>query len=496
MKKHIITFLSATLLGIASFAQVNDLPRSTPEREGVPSHVVSTLLDSLFAIPQTNIHSVMMLRNGKVIAEVYPTPFKAEYQHTQYSCSKTFVSAAIGLAVDANLLRVTDRVATFFPDKLPDEVSPELAAMSIHDLLIMASGIDPDGSLRANNINWIEPLLAKTVKTPGKEFKYDSLCTYLLSAIVQKVTGKTVLSYLQENIFNELHIEKVSWEESPEGITTGGWGLFIQPESLAKMGQLLLQKGSWNGKQLLSEAWVNQMMHSHIDTGDGRYYGYQMWEASKDGAFRADGRFGQYIVVMPKQDMVVVVTQCSNAPNPWLITRLLAPVVQKEVLITDKDYENLQLKLQKYSYPTVGGKAKSSIAKKLSGKSFILADNQFGWRKISFEQGDKQLLVVITNEQGIRSELSSGYRHWNTSWTEAHPPYSMNAQQKFKGIEGPFAVAACYGWSSTNTLRLNLQYVNWISALDVTLTFKDNSVSFSVHKNYESDVPQFTGSYK
>ena len=214
----------------------------------------------------------------------------------------------MGLAIDANLLRVTDRVATFFPESLPAEVSPELASMTIHDLLIMASGIDPDGNLRADNTYWIKPLLAKTVKTPGKIFKYDSLCTYLLSAIVQQVTGKTVLAYLQEKIFSDLHINKVSWEESPEGVTTGGWGLYMQPESLAKMGQLLLQKGQWNGKQLISEAWVNQMMRTHIDTGDGRGYGYQMWEASKDGAYRADGRFGQYIVVMPKQDMVVVIT--------------------------------------------------------------------------------------------------------------------------------------------------------------------------------------------
>lgn len=494
MKKHIITTLLASLLMASQvFSQVNELPRSTPEREGVPSHVVSALLDSLFAIPQTDIHSVMMLRHGNVIAEVYPEPYKAEYQHTQYSCSKTFVSAAVGLAVDANLLRITDRVATFFPDKLPVEVSPELASMTIHDLLIMASGIDPDGNLRAENEQWVKPMLAKPVKTPGKLFKYDSLCTYLLSAIVQQVTGKTVFALLQEKIFKDLHIEKVSWEESPEGITTGGWGLFIQPESLAKMGQLLLQKGKWNGKQLLSESWVGQMMQTHIDTGDGRGYGYQMWEASKDGAYRADGRFGQYIVVMPKQDMVVVITQCSNSPNPWVVSRLLAPAVQAGALMTDKGYQALQKQLQSYRYPTINGKAKSSITKQLNGKTFKLSDNQFGWRNISFQQGDKQLTVVITNEQGISSELSAGFRHWDTIWTAAYPPYSMNARQKFKGIEGPFAVSACYAWSATNTLHLNLQYVNWISALDVTFTFQGDNVQVTVHKNYEPDVPQFTG---
>lgn len=497
MKNNILlSLLVCFLFSNTVFSQVNELPRSTPEQEGVPSQAVSALLDSLFSIPQTDIHSVMMLRHGKVIAEVYPEPFKAEYQHTQYSCSKTFVSAAVGLAVDANLLRVSDRVATFFPDKLPAEVSPELASMTVHDLLIMASGIDPDGNLRAENSCWIKPLLAKPVKTPGKLFKYDSLCTYLLSAIVQQVTGKTVLAYLQEKIFKELHIEKVSWEESPEGITTGGWGLFIQPESLAKMGQLLLQKGKWNDKQLISEAWVNQMMHTHIDTGDGRGYGYQMWEASKDGAFRADGRFGQYIVVMPKQDMVVVITQCSNSPNPWVVSRVLAPAVQSGSINLGKDYASLQKKLQSYSYPTVTGKAKSNMANRLTGKTFKLEDNQFGWQDICFGQGDKEMTIVITDQQGKRAELSAGYKYWNTIWTASRPPYSMNAQQKFKGIEGDFAVAASYGWTSANTLRLNLQYVNWISALDLTLSFQGDTVHITVHKNYEPDVPQFTGRIK
>jgi CubicO group peptidase (beta-lactamase class C family) len=493
MKQITTTLLAFLLLASQAIAQVNDLPRSTPEREGVPSSAISALLDSLFAIPQTDIHSVMVLRHGKVIAEVYPEPFQAEYQHTQYSCSKTFVSAAVGLAVDANLLRVTDRVATFFPGKLPESVTPELASMTIHDLLIMASGIDPDGNLRAENTYWVKPLLAKPVSTPGKLFKYDSLCTYLLSAIVQQVTGKTVLAYLQEKIFQDLHIEKVSWEESPEGITTGGWGLFIQPESLAKMGQLLLQKGRWNGKQLLSESWVSQMMHTHIDTGDGRGYGYQMWEASKDGAFRADGRFGQYIVVMPKQDMVVVITQCSNSPNPWIVSRILAPVVQPGALMADKGHQALQKQLQSYRYPTPSGKAKSSVAKSIAGKTYQLSDNQFGWRSISIVPNDKQLTVVITNDQGIRSELSAGYHEWHTTWTPAKPPYSMNAQQKFKGIDGDFAVAASYAWSSTNALHLNLQYINWISALDVMLTFQGQSVNLTVHKNYEPDVPNITG---
>ena len=103
------------------------------------------------------------------------------------------------------------------------------------------------------------------------------------------------------------------------------------------------------------------------------------------------------------------------------------------------------------------------------------------------------MTIVITDQQGKRAEISAGYKCWNTIWTASRPPYSMNAQQKFKGIEGDFAVAASYGWVSNNTLHLNLQYVNWISALNLTLTFQGDTVQITVHKNYEPDVPLFSG---
>ena len=162
--RHIIQFFIGLLFfSSTAWAQVHELPRSTPEAEGIPSSAISLFLDSLTSYPHSDIHSVMILRHGKVVAELYPEPYKAEYRHTMYSCSKTF----IGIAVDENRLRVTYRVATFFPELLPEEISPELAAMTIHDLLIMASGVDPDGTIRAENDDWIKVYLSKPVSTPG-----------------------------------------------------------------------------------------------------------------------------------------------------------------------------------------------------------------------------------------------------------------------------------------------------------------------------------------
>ena len=191
------------LLGtLAVHAQINELPRSTPEAEGVPSKAVTALFDSLMALPKTDIHSVVVVRHGKVIGEIYPAPFAPEYRHTMYSCSKTFVGAAVGLAIADNRLRLTDRVGAFFPELLPDSVSANLADMTVRDLLTMTSGVTPDWNMRNLTPDWIRTFLAKPVKTPGKKFEYDSISTYMLSAIVQKVTGMTLLDYLKQKLFH------------------------------------------------------------------------------------------------------------------------------------------------------------------------------------------------------------------------------------------------------------------------------------------------------
>ena len=155
-------------------AQTNELPRSTPEEQGVPSKALTALFDSLHALPLTDMHAVVVMRHGKVIGEMYPQPFAPEYRHTMYSCSKTFVGVAVGLAIADNRLRVEDRVATFFPELLPENVSPELASMTVRHLLMMSSGVKPDWNMRSRGTEWIRTFLSKPVVKPG-EYAYDSM---------------------------------------------------------------------------------------------------------------------------------------------------------------------------------------------------------------------------------------------------------------------------------------------------------------------------------
>ena len=289
-------------------AQVNELPRSTPEAEGVPSKAIMALFDSLTTLPRTDIHSVMVIRHGKVIGEIYPAPFAPEYSQTVYSCSKTFVGAAVGLAIAENRLALTDRVVTFFPEFLPDSISGNLAAMTVHNLLNMSSGITPDWDMRSYHTDWIRAYLSKPVKTPGKQFEYDSMSAYLLSTIIQKVTGMTLLDYLKLKLFTPMNITDVAWEVSPEGFNTGGWGLYIQSESLAKFGLLLLNRGAWEGKQILPASWVEHMPKKQMDTYDDESYGYLLWLCEYPGSVCIDGALGLYVMIIPDKDMVVVIT--------------------------------------------------------------------------------------------------------------------------------------------------------------------------------------------
>lgn len=470
--------LALLTLPLSVPAQTGDLPRATPESQGVPSEAVAALLDSLTALPRTEMHAIMVLRHGRVIAEAYPAPFAAEYRHTLYSASKTFTAAAVGLAVYENRLRLTDRVAALFPDRLPESVSPELAAMTVRDLLTMTSGITPDWVMRNLGSDWIRTYLAKPVKQPGEAFEYDSICTYLLSAIIRQVTGMQLLDYLKLKLFDPMHITEVAWEVSPEGYNTGGWGLHIQCESMAKFGQLLLDGGRWEGRQLLPEAWVAEMTALQQETG-GEGYGYQTWLCDYPGAVRADGAYGQTILVIPDKDMVVAYTQCTTLDalrHRQLVWRLLLPEVREEPLAEGKGWQQLERRMAAYEHPVVGGKATAAPAKRLDGRTILLEKNSLGWKSIAFAFRPKAVEMRVEGDDGSLCTVPFGYRTWTTGEIDAWPPYSIEAVGRFTGLERPFHVAGSYGWSG-KTLRLKAHYVDWITSLEIALDLADESAA-------------------
>ena len=208
MKRFGIVAIAAILMAGEAEGQTSALERATPESQGVPSEAVVGWFDSLMNVDATEIHGAMLLRHGKVIGEMHPKPFRAEYGHTLFSCSKVFTAAAIGIAVGENRLRVSDRVATFFPELLPDSIGDWLAKLTIRDLLTMQSGFEPTNAVRTKETEWVKKCLGgKMVAQPGEKFAYDSMNTYLLSAIISRVTGEKMVDYLRPRLFEPMGIE-------------------------------------------------------------------------------------------------------------------------------------------------------------------------------------------------------------------------------------------------------------------------------------------------
>ena len=321
----VLVALTACKNSVKSTAEVIDLPRAeTPDS-------VNKAMEGFFqaaADDSMDIHSVMIVRDGNVIYSHWQSEGVDSVPHVLHSVSKTFTATAVGLAIAEGKMALTDKVIDFFPDKLPAEVSDNLKAMTVRDLLTMSCGHDVEPSGRNAEQDWVTVFLAHpVVHEPGTFYLYNSIGTYMLSAIVQEVTGEKIVDYLTPRLFEPLHIDKPRWEESPQGINCGGWGLYLKTEDMAKMGQLLLQKGEWNGKQLIPAEWVAEMSKKQVEsinpgtrkedaeakgmtkeTSDWMQgYGYQMWRC-RPGCFRADGARGQYIIVVPDKNAVVAIT--------------------------------------------------------------------------------------------------------------------------------------------------------------------------------------------
>lgn len=309
-----IAFLLAAIP--RSYAADGPLPRATPEAEGISSQAIVDFVKAADTSVNT-FNSFMILRHGKVIAEGWWKPDSSDRPHVLNSVSKSFNATAIGLAIHEHKLKLDDPVLKFFAADAPAVISDNLKAMKVRDLLTMSGGHDVEPKATADGPS-VKQFLAQPVPhQPGTHFLYNTMGSYVLSSIITKVTGQTALEYLKPRLFTPLGIQDPRWDASTEGNSLGGYGLYLRTEDIAKFGQLYLQKGRWNGKQLVPRRWVEQATsrqianenESHAKIGPDwiEGYGFQFWRC-RHNAFRADGAGGQFIVVMPDQDVVVAIT--------------------------------------------------------------------------------------------------------------------------------------------------------------------------------------------
>jgi CubicO group peptidase (beta-lactamase class C family) len=308
-------------LAVVPFARAGSpLPLATPESQGVSSKAIADYIEA--ADKQVNtMHSVMVVRHGKVIAEAWWKPEAPDTTHVLASLSKSFTSTAVGLAISEGKLSLDDHLLKFFPNDAPAEPSDNLKAVTVRDLLTMTGGHDTEPRAARGGPSVKTFLAHPFVHKPGTHFQYNTMGTYTLSAIVTKVTGQTVLDYLKPRLFTPLGIEDETWDASSEGNSLGDYGLKLFTEDIAKFGQLYLQKGKWNGKQLVPEQWVEQAtskqvpndQESHAKMGGDWTQGYcfQFWRCTHN-AFRGDGAAGQFCVVIPDKDTVIAITAQTN----------------------------------------------------------------------------------------------------------------------------------------------------------------------------------------
>ncbi|WP_438431585.1 serine hydrolase domain-containing protein [Gorillibacterium sp. sgz500922] len=272
-----------------------------------------------FTDKNLHVHSVRVLKEGEPFGQWDRTRDERRLLH---SVSKSFTSLAVGLAIADAKLTLATRLREYFPRQTAKRPSGGAAYfpgdLCLYDLLRMASGHDHPPlwedereALSAAGRDWAEHYLSLPLdRRPGEQFTYSSGDTYMISALFQAAVGETVRDYLAPRLFEPLGIESVRWDASPQGITLGCTGLYLSAEELSRFGQLLLQKGRWNGEQLVPADWIDFVSRRHIDNGGegdwGVGYGCQFW-LCRHGAYRADGAHGQFCLVLPEHQAVVAI---------------------------------------------------------------------------------------------------------------------------------------------------------------------------------------------
>jgi CubicO group peptidase (beta-lactamase class C family) len=460
------------------------LPRSTPLAEGVEPAAVRRLVDRLDRIE--DVHSVLVLRHGRVIAESWWHPYSADRPHSMFSVSKSFTSTAVGIAVHEGLLTLDDRVIDLLPDDAPTDPSEHLRAMRVRDLLTMATGHSAstmDGINRTISLpggRWARAILAEPVEhEPGTRFVYNTGATHLLSAILHRLTGERLLDYLTPRLLAPLGITHAEWEQDPDGIDAGGYGLSITSEEMAAFGQLYLQGGVWEGERLVPAEWVAAATVKQVENGPSDWpdwnegYGYQFWQC-RHGAYRADGAFGQYVLVWPEKDMVITTTSgLSDLPSVLeAVWDTLLPddawVTRADAEVPALDQPDTALSFES-ALRTPAGAESSPIEESLLGVTYELAPNPLGFSALALgRDADGRTEVTFTADE-LDHHVRFGHGEWSPG-TCSLPG-------------APADVAGAAAWTDESTLRGRMVFLDTPFEWRLELRFTDEEVAVQIDQN-------------
>ena len=482
------------------------LPRSTPEAQGVSSAMIAAMIRELAGYPALDMHQLMIVRHGSVISECSFYPYKTGVWHASYSLCKSITGLAVGMLVDDGKLKLTDPITGFFKNRSSRILQRNV---TIEHLLTMTSGVDFHESGVFSGDNWVKSYLSSMVSgTPGTVFDYNSLNSYMLSAIVTQVTGESMMDFLAPRLWKPLGISNVFWESCPKGITKGGWGLFICPEDVAKIGQMMLQHGSWQGEQIISQDWLAEMTRKQVevpaDAGNG--YGFHVWTADRPGGFAFNGMLGQNLIAYPDIDMLIVTNAGSNE---LFQNSLIIDTVQKyfgvgyqpadKLPANKKQYEALKKteaetidgsqtvpifsldNLKKQTQERIESTVENQYKKLLNKKSYDLESvraglyplmlqvfhNNFtyGVRALSFQK-ERSGFYVTFYEGGDEIKLLIGFGKAPVSEVR------INGESYLVATQGEFA----YNEDGNLTLKLDIAFIEEAVRRKIKIFFKDDRI--------------------
>lgn len=454
----------AALLGLALSAQVYDdgLPRSTPEAEGIPSEVIA---DFFRGIEEAGYeaHGLMILRHDKVVAEHWWRPYGPQYPHAMYSATKTFTAAAVGFAVQEGLLKVSDKVQSFFPDLMPEHPAPELSRLTVEHLLSMSAG-HARTQYAGSGTDQIRSFLATDFAyEPGTHFEYNVTCTHMLSNIITRVTGLTLYEYIKPRLFDPLGIKDVIWEMDLDGRTVGNGGMHSKTSDLAKFGIFLKNKGKWQGRQLLAPEWIDAMTTAHIyqhpersdeendkdDTGKG--YGYQTW-LGRHNSFRAIGAQNQLIMVIPDYDLVVAVNSQIGDETGFnnLIYNMLGEMSPKK-LKPSKDFD-LEAAIGGYKLKPPFPEPSQGPFERSRTLRYKMHQNTYGFTGIAFRFDSKGNMTLTLESPSAVHNIPFGLDDWQMGSTDRTLMFSRSVYPNTMNTT-PVTTAGWCSWTAADVLE-------------------------------------------
>ncbi len=431
------------------------LPRSSPTEQGLDPVQLSTFVHALDK-EVSGMHSLMILRHGRVVAEGWWAPYRPEDPHVLYSLSKSFTSTAVGMAVNEGLLTIDERLVDLFPEQVPKEPSHNLQSMRVRDLLTMTTGHQEEPPIGPEEVSVTSFMKAPVPHLPGTHFKYNTAATFMQSAIVHQLSHMSLLDYLQTRLFEPLGIEPPVWDSNTEGIALGGYGLRVRTEDIAKLGQLYLQEGRWGQRVLLPEEWVRMATSKQVSNGSdpnndwNQGYGFQFWRCRHD-AFRGDGAFGQYCVVIPNLDVVIAITSGVSDMQATLnviwdhFLPACLPIQRSKA--TDADVE-LKQRLAELKVSGVQGEAFSD-AWPSKERLYRLEENPDGFDYLRLSQDLNSRSLMLSLEGGVAEvQLCAGHQAWKRGTSDVPIGRLAHFQRE--------PIAGMYAWESVHTLHVKV----------------------------------------